>query len=62
MGGFVNMVKGSLGNTKDENHEIFLKELLNVCESVGCGMSLKTHFLLLHLDFFVKISASGEQR
>ena len=49
---FVRVVKGFLGNKKDEDYKSLIDELLKTYEILGCRMSLKIHFLHSHLDFF----------
>jgi hypothetical protein len=40
-----------LGNRTD-NYKLFIKNLLQAYQNLGCNMSLKIHFLHFHLDFF----------
>ena len=49
---FVRVVKGFLGNKKDEDYKRLIDELLKTYELLGCRMSLKIHFLHSHLKFF----------
>jgi len=46
------VVKGFLGNRRAQNHEKLVRNLLQSYQKLGCSMSLKIHFLQLHLDFF----------
>jgi len=41
-----------LGNVKVENCKELAEDLLNVCQSIGCNMSLKINFLHSHLESF----------
>jgi hypothetical protein len=45
-------VKGFLGNIRAQNYEELVNNLLQSYKKLGCNMSLKIHFLHLHLDFF----------
>lgn len=49
---FKSVVKGFLGNNKEENYETLVSELLRSYKKMGCRMSLKIHFLHSHLDSF----------
>lgn len=49
---FVRVVKGFLGNNKDQNYEQIVEELLESYNLLGCRMSLKIHFLHSRLSFF----------
>jgi hypothetical protein len=46
------VVKGFLGNTRAENYEELVNNLLQSYQNLGCNMSLKIHFFHSHLDFF----------
>ena len=46
------VVKVFLGNRRAENYDEFVNNLLQSYQKLGCSMSLKTHFLHPHLDFF----------
>jgi polyhydroxyalkanoate synthesis regulator phasin len=41
-----------LGNHKTANYQDVVQDLLTSYKAMGCNMSLKIHFLELHLDFF----------
>ena len=41
-----------LGNVKSNSYQEGVAELLAAYEGMGCGMSLKMHFLHSHLEFF----------
>ena len=45
-------VKVFLGNSRAQNYEELVNNLLQSYQKLGCNMSLKIHFLHLHLDFF----------
>ena len=49
---FKSVVKSFLGNRKAPNYREIVSELLQSYQDMGCNMSLKTHFLDSHLDFF----------
>ena len=49
---FVAVVKGFLGNNKEENYRELVDDLLKSYEEMGCRMSLKLHMMHSHLDFF----------
>jgi len=49
---FVKLTKGFLGNTRSSNYSELVSKLLKDYNDLGCNMSLKIHFLHLHLDFF----------
>lgn len=51
---FVSVVKGFLGNHKEDNYQLLVENLLRNYRNLGCRMSLKIHFLHSHLDFFPK--------
>ena len=46
------VVKVFLGNRRAQNYEEHLNNFLQSYQKLGCNMSLKIHFLHLHLDFF----------
>jgi hypothetical protein len=46
------VVKGFLGSRIAQNYEELVNNLLQSYQKLGCNMSLKIHFLHLHLDFF----------
>jgi len=46
------VVKGFLGNRRAQNYEELVNNLLQSYRKLGSYMSLKIHFLHLHLDFF----------
>jgi hypothetical protein len=41
-----------LGNHKAANYQDVVQDLLTSYKAMGCNMSLKIHFLELHMDFF----------
>ena len=49
---FKNVSQNFLGNTKSENYENIVNELLENYKNIGCSMSLKLHFLHSHLEYF----------
>lgn len=49
---FVKVVKGFLGNKKEDNYKDLVLNLLKTFKAMGCNMSLKIHFLHSHMDFF----------
>ena len=56
------VVKNVLGNRKDPNYREIVGELFQSYQDMGCNMSLKTHFLDSHLDFFPnKLGAVSEE-
>jgi hypothetical protein len=48
---FKSVVNGFLGNRKAQNYEELVNNFLQSYQKLGCNMSLKIHFLHLHLDF-----------
>jgi len=50
--GYKFVVKGFFGNRRAQNYEELVNNLLQSYQKVGCNMSLKTHLLHSHLDFF----------
>ena len=46
------VVKGFLGNRRAQNYEELVNNPLQKYQKLGLNMSLKIHFLHLHLDFF----------
>ena len=56
------VVKGFLGNTRAQNYEELVNNLLQSYQKLGCNVSLKIHFLHSHLDFFpVKCGAVSDE-
>ncbi|KAL7877007.1 hypothetical protein SRHO_G00036500 [Serrasalmus rhombeus] len=49
---FVAVVRGFLGNHKDENYVQLVQTLIKNYAAMGCRMSLKIHILDAHLDKF----------
>ena len=49
---FEKVLNGFLGNFKAANFKQLVQGLMDSYEQLGCNMSLKMHFLFLHLDFF----------
>ena len=49
---FRDVVKGFLGNTKCENYQELVSDLITNFGNMGCNMSIKMHFLHSHLDYF----------
>ena len=49
---FIFVVKVFLRNRRAQNYEELVNDLLQSYLKLGCNMSLKTHFLHSHLDFF----------
>ena len=41
-----------LGNTKSANHAILTSNMLEAFQKLGCFMSIKMHFLFLHIEQF----------
>jgi hypothetical protein len=41
-----------LGNYKDPNYKQIVEEIFEKFVALGCAMSLKVHFLNVHLDCF----------
>ena len=52
MGGVPTGCNKFLRNERADNQKDFVENLLSAYETLGCGMSLKIHFLHSHLDFF----------
>ena len=48
---FKGVVRGFLGNKRDDNHTHLVTVLLQKYHNLGCKMSLKIHFLHSHLHF-----------
>ena len=46
------MSKNFLENVRAENYKELVEDMLMQYQKLGCNMSLKTHFLHSHLDFF----------
>jgi len=42
------VVKGFLGNSRAQNYEVLVNNLLQSYQKLGCNMSLKIHFLHSH--------------
>jgi ribosomal protein S18 acetylase RimI-like enzyme len=40
------------GNNRADNYKLFIENLLQAYQNLGCNISLKIHFLHSHLDFF----------
>ena len=63
---FVKVVKGFLGNKKEENYKTLVENLLKGYKAMGCRMSLKVNFLHSHIEFFPKnlgaVSDEQEER
>jgi len=49
---FKRIYEDLLGNRKAANYQDIVQGLLTSYKAMGCNMSLKIHFLELHLDFF----------
>jgi hypothetical protein len=49
---FRRVVTKFLGNSKDPDCVTVVANVLEIFKVLGCLMSLKIHFLKLHLDFF----------
>jgi len=49
---FKRICKDFLGNHKAANYQDVMQDLLTSYKAMGCNMSLKTHFLESHLNFF----------
>ncbi|GBL75087.1 hypothetical protein AVEN_243862-1 [Araneus ventricosus] len=41
-----------LGNKKEPNYKYIVEDMIKNFKILGCSMSLKVHFLDLHLDYF----------
>jgi len=48
------VVTGFLRNRRADNYEDLVEELLSPYQKLGCNMSVKIHFLISHLDFFLE--------
>ncbi|GBM78252.1 hypothetical protein AVEN_273337-1 [Araneus ventricosus] len=46
------VITSFLGNKKDPNYKSIIEEMIKNSKILGCSMSLKVHFLDLHLDYF----------
>lgn len=56
-------MKGILGSNMEANYEQLLNELLDSYKSLRSQMSLKIHYLHLHLSFFPKsLDAVGNEQ
>lgn len=51
---FKQVCTGFLGNEKDENYKILVKNILRAYENIGCNMWVKVHYLHSHLNFFTE--------
>jgi hypothetical protein len=51
-----------LGTHKAPNYRQLVEQMLECYRNMGCNMSLKTHFLSSHLDFFPKNFADVNDR
>ena len=49
---FVSVVKGFLGNRRDDDYVNLVNSLLESYHKLGSNMSIKVHFLHSHLDAF----------
>ena len=60
---FVLVVKTFLGNNKALNYADLFSNMLIAFKNLGCNMSIKMHYLFLHMDRFPEIlgSMSDEQ-
>ena len=50
---FKSVCSGFLGNTRVPDYQACIEKLLKSYEDMGCQISLKIHFLLSHLNFFL---------
>lgn len=50
--GFVSVCENFLGNTKSENYEQIVNNMLSAYHAMGCKMSIKLHYLHAHLERF----------
>lgn len=50
---FKDVVNNILGNNKHPDYKNKVANLLDKYRKLGCNMSIKLHFLDLHLDFFL---------
>jgi hypothetical protein len=48
---FKNVCEHFFGNNRADNYKLFIDNLLQAYQNLGCNMSLKIHFLHSHLDF-----------
>jgi hypothetical protein len=48
---FKNVCEHFLGNNRADNYKLFIENLLQTYQNLGCNTSLKIHFLHSHLDF-----------
>jgi hypothetical protein len=53
---FKRIYKDFLRNHKTVNHQDVVQDLLTLYKATGCNMSLKSHILESHLDFFSRKS------
>jgi hypothetical protein len=49
---FKNVCEHLLGNNRADNYKLFIENLLQAYQNLGCNMSLKIHFLHSHLELF----------
>ena len=49
---FVDVVKNSLGNHRDENFKELIEKLLKSLRDIGADMNIKVHFLHSYFDKF----------
>ena len=47
-----NVIKNFLGNHKSLDYKDIIGRMLEKFKALGCNMSLKVHFLCVHLDHF----------
>lgn len=50
--GFISVCENFLGNTKSENYEQIVNNMLSAYHAMGCRMSIKLHHLHAHLERF----------
>lgn len=53
------VIENFLGKHRAENYRILVSDMLEAFERMGVSVSLRIHFLHLHLDYFEKQLASG---
>ena len=51
---FVKVVNEFLSSKKEENYKTLVEELLRSYQLMGCQVSLKIHFLISHINFFLE--------
>jgi len=49
---FKSVVSKFLGNTKDPDYKSIVADLMKNLQLLGCNMSIKLHFLNVHIDYF----------